>query len=91
MNDQTFRYAEPLPASDLGGCWFYHSMDIPGVGRSRAWDMRGKFKQYMGGLDVRGRTFLDVGTVSGFLLFEAEKHGANGFRSSGSTSCLRIR
>ena len=78
MNDRTFRYVEPLPATDLGGCWFYHSMDIPGIGAVHgAWDMRGKFKEYMGGLDVRGRTFLDVGTASGFLLFEAEKHGAN--------------
>lgn len=55
MNDRTFRYAEPQPAQDLGSCWFYHAMDIPGTGAvPGAWDMRGKFKEYVGGLDVRG-------------------------------------
>ena len=69
MNDQVFRYAEPLAASNLGGCWFCHSMEIPGIGAvHRAWDMHGTFKEHMGGLDVRGRTFLDAGTASGFLL-----------------------
>jgi hypothetical protein len=42
-------------------------MDIPGISAVHgAWDMRGKFKEYMGGLDVCGRTFLDVCTASGF-------------------------
>ena len=78
MNDGTFRYAEPLPAQDLGSCWFYHAMNIPGTGAVRGqWDIRGKFKEYIGGLDVCGRTFLDVRTASGFLLFEAKKHGAS--------------
>ena len=78
MNDRTFRYAEIQTVLDSGSCWFYHSMDIPGVGAVHGqWDMRGKFAEYIGGLDISGRTFLDVGTASGFLLFEAEKHGAS--------------
>lgn len=77
MRDQAIRYVEPWPAPDVGSCWFYHSMDIPGTGTVHGqWDMRGKFTEYIGGIDVTGRTLLDVGTSSGFLLFEAEKHGA---------------
>jgi hypothetical protein len=77
MNDQALSYAEPIPVQDLADCWFYHSMDLPGTGTVHGqWDMRGRFTDYIGGLSVRGRTLLDVGTASGFLLFEAERHGA---------------
>ena len=47
------------------------SSTIPG-----AWDLRGRFDDYTAGVPVSGRTFLDVGTATGFLSFEAEKRGA---------------
>ena len=53
-----------------------HGHSLHGHG-SRAVGHPCKFKEYVGGLGVCGRTFLDVGTASGFLLFEAEKHGAS--------------
>src|SRR5262245_54410691 len=67
-----------VPAIDE--CHFYHSMDLPGIGSIEGdWDLRGKFDEYIGNVDVSGKTVLDVGTASGFLTFEAEKRGATVF------------
>jgi hypothetical protein len=60
-------------------CWFYHVMDLPGVGtidHFGSWDLRGRFDEYTGRVPLAGKTFVDVGTASGFLSFEAEKRGA---------------
>jgi hypothetical protein len=60
--------------------WFYHVMDLPGIGTvglDQGWDLRGRFDEYIGHIDLKGKTFLDVGTASGFLSFEAEKRGAS--------------
>ncbi|MGO9004294.1 MAG: class I SAM-dependent methyltransferase [Beijerinckiaceae bacterium] len=63
----------------LDDCIFYHKMDLPGhgtLGHEDAWDLRNRFEDYTGHVDVSGRTFLDVGSASGFISFEAEKRGA---------------
>lgn len=61
-----------------GECEFYHSMDLPRVGSIAGyWDLRGKFADYTAHTPIEGRTFLDVGTATGFLSFEAEKRGAS--------------
>ena len=58
-------------------CFFYHAMELPGFGLIPAhWDLRGRFEDYIGGIDVAGKSVLDVGTATGFLSFEAEKRGA---------------
>jgi SAM-dependent methyltransferase len=67
------------PSSSVDDCFFYHQMDLPGygtVGHEAAWDLRGRFEDYTGRVDVGGRSFLDVGAASGFVSFEAEKRGA---------------
>ncbi|HEX4631468.1 MAG TPA: class I SAM-dependent methyltransferase [Chthoniobacterales bacterium] len=62
----------------LDDCFFYHAMELPGFGLIPAhWDLRGRFPDYVGGVDVAGKSVLDVGTATGFLSFEAEKHGAS--------------
>jgi hypothetical protein len=64
----------------LSECHFYHAMDLPGIGPVDGdWDLRGRFDQYVGNVDLQGKTVLDVGTASGFLSFEAEKRGATVF------------
>lgn len=62
----------------LEDCFFYHAMELPGFGLVPAhWDLRGRFDDYVGGVDVAGKSILDVGTATGFLSFEAEKKGAS--------------
>ena len=57
-------------------CIFYHSIDLPGETITGIWDIRGAFSEYIGNVDLRGKSVLDVGTAGGFLAFEAEKAGA---------------
>jgi SAM-dependent methyltransferase len=61
----------------LEDCLFYHTMDLPGFGTVEGlWDLRGRFDDYVGGVEVTGKSVLDVGTATGFLSFEAEQRGA---------------
>lgn len=70
--------ASPRFVDRLEDCFFYHAMDLPGFGLIPAhWDLRGRFEEYIGGIDVAGKSVLDIGTATGFLSFEAEKHGAS--------------
>ena len=70
--------AEPRLVERLEDCFFYHAMDLPGFGLVPAhWDLRGRCDDYVGGVDVAGKSVLDVGSATGFLSFEAEKRGAS--------------
>lgn len=71
------RFPEVPSSVSIQDCDFYHSIDIPNAPPiNGAWDLRGKFDEYIGGVDVRGRSVLDLGTATGFLAFETEKRGA---------------
>ena len=71
-------FAEPRRVESLDECFFYHTMELPGFGVVHAhWDLRGRFDEYVGGVDVAGRSVLDVGAATGFLSFEAERRGAS--------------
>lgn len=62
----------------MDDCWWYHSIDLPNLCTVEGqWDLRGRFLDYIGGVDLLGRTVLDVGAASGFISMEAEKHGAS--------------
>ena len=53
-------------------------MELPGFGLVPAhWDLRGRFDDYVGGVEVAGKSVLDVGAATGFLSFEAEKRAAS--------------
>ncbi|MBI3513381.1 MAG: methyltransferase domain-containing protein [Proteobacteria bacterium] len=70
-------YAAPRHVDDLSTCTFYHAMDLPGVGSVPGnWDLRGRFEDYTANVALARARFLDIGTASGFLSFEAEKRGA---------------
>jgi SAM-dependent methyltransferase len=68
---------QPRFVERLEDCFFYHAMELPGFGLVPGqWDLRGRFDEYIGGVDVAHRQVLDIGTATGFLSFEAEKRGA---------------
>ena len=70
--------AAPRFVDRLEDCFFYHAMDLPGFGLVPGhWDLRGRFDDYVSGVDLAGKSVLDVGTATGFLSFEAEKKGAS--------------
>jgi SAM-dependent methyltransferase len=53
-------------------------MDLPGFGEVRGhWDLRGRFKEYIGSVDLAGKSVIDVGAATGFLSFSAEQCGAS--------------
>jgi SAM-dependent methyltransferase len=69
--------APPRLVERLEDCFFYHTMDLPGLGTVRGhWDLRGRFEDYVGDVDIAGKSVLDVGAATGFLSFEAERRGA---------------
>lgn len=69
--------ASPRFIDKLDDCFFYHTMELPGFGVVQGlWDLRGRFEDYVGGVDVADKSVLDIGASSGFLSFEAEKRGA---------------
>jgi hypothetical protein len=58
-------------------CYFYHYMDLPGVGEvGTSWDLRETVDDYLGNLDFKGKRVLDVVTASGYLTFAMEDRGA---------------
>src|SRR5919206_1472634 len=76
MSNQ-IEYARPRRVESPEGCFFYHTMELPRFGVVHGqWDLRGKFEEYVGGVDVKDKSVLDVGTATGFLSFEAERRGA---------------
>jgi hypothetical protein len=81
---------DPIPSIDA--CKFYHAMDLPQVGFVQGdWDLRGRFDDYIGGVNLRDRSVLDVGTASGFLSFEAEQRGARSVTSFNAASASQLQ
>jgi hypothetical protein len=70
-------YADPRTVTELEECYFYHSMEIPGYGLVEGpWDLRGGVDDYLGGVELRDKRVLEIGTASGFLCFTMEGRGA---------------
>src|SRR5258708_12202619 len=69
--------AQPRYVKSPSDCFFYHTMDLPSFGEVRGqWDLRGRFNEYIGDVDLTGKSVIDVGAATGFLSFAAEKSGA---------------
>jgi hypothetical protein len=76
MSDEI--YAMPRVVSDIGECYFYHTMELPGYGTVEGeWDLRKGASEYLGGVDFSGKRVLEIGTASGFLCFYMERQGAD--------------
>ena len=60
--------AQPRYVDSLSDCFFYHTMELPSFGEVRGhWDLRGRFKEYIGGVSLDGKSVIDVGAATGFL------------------------
>jgi SAM-dependent methyltransferase len=71
-------FAPPRHIENLADCYFYHTMELPELGVQHGhWDLRGRFADYVGDVEVKGKAVLDIGTATGFLSFEAERLGAS--------------
>ena len=70
-------YAAPRTVTDLNDCNFYHTMDVPGVGRvTGEWDLRAGAREYLGGVPFAGKRVFEMGLASGFLSFFMKREGA---------------
>ena len=70
-------YAEPRHVEGPEQCYFYHTMDLPGVGTVQGnWDLRDSLSAYLGHFSFKGKRALDVGCASGILSFFMESKGA---------------
>jgi SAM-dependent methyltransferase len=78
MKTNQITYAERRQVESLDDCFFYHTMTLPGFGEVRGhWDLRGRFNDYIGNVDVNGKSVVDIGAATGFLSFESERNGAS--------------
>ncbi len=70
-------YEEPRQVGSIDDCIFYHSMDLPNAGSvSGQWDLRKREAEYLGHVDLAGKTVLEIGPASGHLCFFMESQGA---------------
>jgi len=70
-------YAPPRTVTDLNDCYFYHTVDVPGVGRvTGEWDLRAGVREYLGSVPFAGKRVLEIGPASGFLSFFMEREGS---------------
>ena len=70
-------YETPRDIDSVDNCYFYHSMDLPGVGPvAGEWDIRGRESDYLGGVRFQGKRVLEMGTANGALCFYMEDQGA---------------
>jgi 2-polyprenyl-3-methyl-5-hydroxy-6-metoxy-1,4-benzoquinol methylase len=71
-------FATPKIDVSLADCYFYHVMEVPGIGLvGDEWDLRQGVDSYLGNLDFFGARVLEIGPASGFLTVEMERRGAN--------------
>lgn len=76
--DNELVFATPRLGLSRDDCHFYHTMEIPGHGLAEGdWDLRAGVSEYLGDVDLNGKSVLEIGPASGFLTFEMEKLGAD--------------
>ncbi len=64
--------------ADLTDFTWYHATELPdGRVLPGAWDLRGHETDYLGRVDVAGRSVLELGPATGYLTFYMERQGAD--------------
>ena len=80
MKNNSPIFAKPPSNSiSLEDCKFYHVQDIPGLSESpkASFDLRKNVDEYLGHVDFKNKTVLELGPGSGFLTFHIEKIGGD--------------
>ncbi len=73
----TIPYAEPLEVESPDECFWYHTMDLPGLGVMKgAWDFRGQDEFFFSNTELSGKRVLEIGPATGALGFRMEELGA---------------
>jgi hypothetical protein len=69
----------PTKKISINDCWFYHVQDIPGLSKPTKgiWDLREGVDEYLGKVDFKNKTVLELGPSSGYCTFHMEKLGGN--------------
>ena len=69
----------PSDSISLEDCEFYHVQDIPGLSEPPKGflDLRKGVNEYLGHVDFKNKTVLELGPASGFLTFHIEKMGGD--------------
>ena len=72
----------PSENISLNDCEWYHAMDIPGIPGdgitpSVSFDCREDIGNILGNLDYEGKKVLNLGSITGYLSFEAERRGGD--------------
>lgn len=75
--DDSWPFERPSANIRRQDCYFYHATELSDGSLAEGdWDLRGRFSDYVGHVDLDGARVLDVGAASGFLSFSAETAGA---------------
>lgn len=79
MREKKITWGEPPSKKiDLEDCEWYHIMEIPGVGLTDGvFDCRDDIDNIFGNLDFKNKKVLNLGPITGYLNFEAERRGAD--------------
>jgi len=74
---QVLRYADPMPVASLEECSWYHTFELPDGTVTRAtWDQRDSVDDYLGRIDLRDKSVVEIGPASGFLTVSMERRRA---------------
>jgi len=69
--------SDPIPVSSASECDWYHRFDFPDGSSTRGpWDYRHNVDDYLGRIDYKGKSVIEIGPASGFLTVAMEQRGA---------------
>ena len=78
MREKKITWGQP-PSNviSLDDCEWYHIMEVPGIGLvDGVFDCREDIDNIFGNLDFKNKKVLNLGPITGYLNFEAERRGA---------------
>ncbi len=76
-NNSPFFAKPPSDSIPLEDCEFYHVMDISGLSEppKGIFDLRNGVNEFLGHVDFKNKTVLELGPSTGYLTFHIEKNG----------------